>query len=271
MSSSNKKSAFSLTINDNPKLTGKADYLTCAKSWQWAFQSAKLWSIVDGKRKKPILRTEGEWSDSDVKAVGEWEEESRKAMFLLIQGVSSTLQPDIVAYETAAEAWPAMKDRFDKETPNTDISSLKNVLLNKFKIGQNIADDTNNFENDWNQLATQSKQAKESKKGSFHYITRLMCESSEFKGAVYRASLMDTHRDLCDTLAAWEQCDYVDIRDCFLSQATGKSETKEGDKALFVPNKRIQKPRESTWCRARGFKYDNHITTKCHKLQREKE
>ena len=54
----------------------------------------------------------------------------------LIQGVSSTLQPDIVAYDTAAEAWQAMKDSFDKETPNNDIISLKNVLLNDFKIGQ---------------------------------------------------------------------------------------------------------------------------------------
>ena len=63
-------------------------------------------------------------------------------MFLLIQGVSSRLQPDIVAYDTAAEAWQAMKDRFDKETPNTDIISRKNVLLNDFKIRQNIVDVT---------------------------------------------------------------------------------------------------------------------------------
>ena len=68
-------------------------------------------------------------------------------MFLLIQGVSSTLQPDIVAYDTAAEAWQAMKDRVDKETPNTDLISRKKVLLNDFKIGQNIVDHTTTFEN----------------------------------------------------------------------------------------------------------------------------
>ena len=97
-----------------------------------------------------------------------------------------------------------------------------------------------------------------------------MCESEEFKGAVYLASLMDTHRDLCDTFAAREQRDYVDVRDFFLSQAAEKSETKEGDKALFMPNKRIQKKQECTWCKARGFKFDNHITSKCHKLRHEK-
>ena len=107
MSSSDKKSSFSLTIKDYPKLTGKADYLTWAKSWQWAFKSAKLWSIVDGSRKKPKLRSEGQSLDSDIKAAGEWEEENTQAMFLLIQGVSSTLQPDIVAYDTATEAWQA--------------------------------------------------------------------------------------------------------------------------------------------------------------------
>jgi len=165
-------------------------------------------------------------------------------MFLLIQGVSSTLQPDIVSYETAAEAWQAMKDRFDKETPNTDIISLKNVLLNDFKIRQNIADHTTNFKNAWNRLATRSKQATDNKK-SFLYITRLMCESEEFKGAVYIASLMDTHQDLCNTLAAREQRDYVDVRDFFLSRAAEKAEPKEDDKALFVPRK-DQRKKECT-------------------------
>ena len=157
-------------------------------------------------------------------------------MFLLIQAVSSTLQPDIVAYDTAAEAWQAIKDHFDKETPNTDIISLKNVLLNDFNIGQNIVDHTTNFENAWNRLALRSKQVTKKEK-SFFYITKLMCESEEFKGAGYFASLMNTHRDLCDTLAAPEQRYYVDVRDFFLCRAAEKSETKEGDKALFVPTK----------------------------------
>ena len=264
MSSSDKKSSFSLRIKDYPKLSGKADYIPWAKSWQWAFKSAKLSSIVDGSRKIPELPSEGQSSDSDVKAAGEWEEENTQAMFLLMQGVSSTLQPDIVTYDTAAEVWQVMKDHFNKETPNSDIISLKNLLLNDFKIGQNIVYHTTNFENAWNRLATGSKQATKNQK-SFLYITKLMCASEEFKGAVYLASLMDTHRDLCDTLAAREQRDYVDVADFFLSRAAEKSETKEGDKALFVPNKWIQKKKECTWCKASGFKFDNHITGKCHK------
>ena len=109
---------------------------------------------MDGSRKKPVLRSEGQSSDTEVKSAGEWEEENTNAMFLLIQEISSTLQQDIVSYETAAEAWQALKDRFNKETPNTDIISLKNVLLNDFQIGQNIVDHTTNFENAWNRLVT---------------------------------------------------------------------------------------------------------------------
>lgn len=45
-------------------------------------------------------------------------------MFLLIQSVSTTLQPDIVAHELVAEAWQVRKDQFDKETPNTDIITV---------------------------------------------------------------------------------------------------------------------------------------------------
>jgi len=74
-------------------------------------------------------------------------------MFLLIQSVLTTLQPDIVAHEMVASAWQAPKDRFDKETPNTDIITLKNVLLTDFKTGQSVTDHTTSFENAWNRLA----------------------------------------------------------------------------------------------------------------------
>ena len=53
-------------------------------------------------------------------------------MFLLIQSVSSALQPDIVAHESVVDAWQVLKNRFDKETPNTDIITLKNVILTNF-------------------------------------------------------------------------------------------------------------------------------------------
>ena len=127
-----------------------------------------------------------------------------------------------------------MKDRFDKETPNTDIISLKNVLLNDFTIGQNMIDHTTNFKNAWNRLATRSKQGTKNEK-SYLYITKVMCELEEFKGVVYLPSLMDTYRDLCDTLAAREQRDYVDVRDFFLSRAAEKSEIrKETRHSLYL-------------------------------------
>ena len=63
----------------------------------------------------------------------------------------------------------------------------------------------------------------------------------------------------------------MNVEDFFLSRAAEKSETKEGDKALFVPNKRIQKEQECTGCRVRDLKFDTEITSKCHELRREKD
>ena len=177
-------------------------------------------------------------------------------MFVLIQGVSTTLQPDIVSNETAAEAWQAMKDCFDKDPQTPILFPSKSVLLKDFKIGQSIIVHTTNFENPWNRLATWSKQATD-KKESYLYSTKLSGESEEFEGAVYLASLMDTYRHLYNPLAAREQPNYIDIRDFFISLAAEKSETNEGDKSLFVTNQKTQKTRECTWCRARGFKSDN--------------
>ena len=150
-STNNKKSTFSLTIQDYPKLTGNADYLTSVKAWQWAFKSAKLWTRVNRIRKRPEVLSEG--ASTDTKPVEEWEEDNTNTMFLLIQSVSTTLQPDIVALETVAGSWQALKDRFDKETPKTDIITLKNVLLTDFKTGQSVTDHTTSFENAWNRPA----------------------------------------------------------------------------------------------------------------------
>jgi len=68
-STDNKKSAFSLTIKDYPKLTVKPNYLTWAKAWQWVFKSAKLWTIVNGIRKRPEVPSEG--TSTDTKLVEE--------------------------------------------------------------------------------------------------------------------------------------------------------------------------------------------------------
>jgi len=99
-----------------------------------------------------------------------------------------------------ADAWQALKDRFDKETPNTDIITLKNVLLTDFKTGPSVTDHTSSFENAWNRLVARSSTATGDGK-SFLHMTKLMCKSEEFKGAIYMASLMDSYPDLCNTLA----------------------------------------------------------------------
>ena len=137
-------------------------------------------------------------------------------MFLLIQSVSSALQPDIVVHESVADAWQALENRFDKDTPNTDIITLKNILLTNFDTSQNITDHTTSFENIWNRLAARSSTATNDNKFFLH-ITKLMCESEIFKDAIYMASLMDAYPDLCDTLAARGQQHYSEVRDFFLS------------------------------------------------------
>ena len=80
---------------------------------------------------------------------------------------------------------------------------------------------------------------------------------------------MDAYPDLCDTLAAHGQQHYSEVRDFFLSRAAEKAEKKDEEKAQFVPS-RNEKRNECTWYKKRGFRWDNHNTSKCHKMNKEK-
>ena len=79
---------------------------------------------------------------------------------------------------------------------------------------------------------------------------------------------MDTYPDLCDTLAARQQRQYIEVREFFLSRAAKKEEKKDEEKALLVSRRDNKK--EYRWCKKRGMKWDNHITSKCFRLNKEK-
>src|SRR5437588_113222 len=276
MTSDNKTShGFTLSVKDYPKLHGQSDYQDWAKAWEIAFKVTGLWSLVNGTKTKPASTTTtqavGEASSSkapeESEEVIEWERLNNEAQFFLIQAVDNTFLQDVTS-DTAATAWQALKDRFDKETATTSMMLLEAVIKTKLTPGKNISEHVSNFENAWNRLAKRCASSKGKSDDDFLAAFKSVTHSEAAKGTFFMCSVKDIYPDLCDMLAARKEDRYADIRSFFLDRAAEKSEKNGDDKALFVPK---SSNKECSWCKKRKRKFDNHSLNDCREMKREKD
>jgi hypothetical protein len=271
MSDKNSRAGFSISVKDYPKLHGQDNYQTWANAWEVAFNVLDLWEVVSGETKSPAVSAPAPAEGSSTgksKEVTDWKQKDVHAKFYLYQAVDSTFHADISASSTSHDAWKAFKDRFDKETPATNMILLEAIWKIKLSSNQTISDHTTKFETAWNRLAQRCANDRDSDGTTDEFRTAMKAwtQSEAVKGTVYMLSVNDVHPDLCDMLSARKTTRYVDVRDYFLGRAAEKTEIKEEEKVLSVPRQKLH----CTWCAARGKKSDNHTVAKCRGLQREK-
>lgn len=166
MPNTDKTSAHSsLQIKNPSKLLGQYNYLIWARTWKVAFRACQWWDIFNGNIVRPTNIKAGKTlaptepaeatSGTDTHAVEvsakEWDLINDQALHLLHTAVDSTILHNISIAETAAEAWPALKNLYDHETA-TSITLLKAVLDNKLKEGGFIQNHLENFSSNWNRL-----------------------------------------------------------------------------------------------------------------------
>jgi hypothetical protein len=258
MSSTNSStpSGFSMSVKDYPKLHGQEDYRTWANAWEVAFNVLGLWDIVNGTIMKPEEQEEPEGSSSTTgkgKAtatdIASWSSKNNLAKFYLYQAVDSTFHGDVSASETAHGIWQALKDRFDKETPATNMMLLEAIWKIKLSSGQNISDHVTKFETAWNRLAQRCANPRNSDgtTDQFRSVMKEVTQSEVVKGTIFMLSAKELHPDLCDMLAARKDERYTDVRDFFVSRAAEKSSGKEEEKVLFVPGNKGNGTGECTW------------------------
>ena len=80
---------------------------------------------------------------------------------MLNTAVDHTILPNIATLDTAANAWQALKDLYDRETPNTTITLLKTVLSRKLEDGASMHDHLTNFNNDWSRLRERTSSSRD--------------------------------------------------------------------------------------------------------------
>ena len=156
---SNLSASVSLKFNNLPKLLGQSNYILWANAWKVAFRANRWWSIISGELKKPTAKgkegTSSSESTSTSKSeitIDNWEVVNAQAHHMHNAAVDHTIQPNIATLDTAANAWQALKDLYNREMPNTTITILKTVLNRKLEDGASMHEHLTNFNNDWSRL-----------------------------------------------------------------------------------------------------------------------
>ena len=113
------------------------------------------WNTVSGEQKKPMAKGKGGTSSSERTStsgseitVDDWKIVSAQAHYMLNAAADHRILPNTATLDTAGNAWQALKDLYDRETPNTTIALLKTVLNRKLEDGASMHDHLTNFNND---------------------------------------------------------------------------------------------------------------------------
>ncbi|KAH0607011.1 uncharacterized protein H6S33_002999 [Morchella sextelata] len=126
-----------------PKLQGQSNYQTWASAWRITFDAVDWWEALSIENPD---ENDTELSKTEIK-------KARKQMHsLLISAVCEEIQPTVVSAENAFYAWKALKDLYDRVSPNTTITLLSRVLDTKMQEGGSLTEHLATFDANWNTL-----------------------------------------------------------------------------------------------------------------------
>ncbi|KAI0994280.1 hypothetical protein K3495_g13902 [Podosphaera aphanis] len=98
---------------------------------------------------------------------------------VILDAVDENLQTFVIDHPTAKETWGKLQQRFDRKTPSSTISLLKNITNLSLQEGESISDFLIVFNDTWNRLRNRSSSAKTPLAQTFRDLTH----SDDAKGA----------------------------------------------------------------------------------------
>jgi hypothetical protein len=112
-----------------PRLVGQSNYVLWAGAWRLAFKSVKWWNVIDGTTEKPTGEPDDpKESKTPENSQSTWAHVDVQSHAEIANTVEDHLLSTVIAAKSAAEAWKSFKARFDRDTANTTITQLKNLL-----------------------------------------------------------------------------------------------------------------------------------------------
>ena len=168
---------------------------------------------------------------------------------MLNTAVDHTILPNIATLDTAANAWQALKDLYDRETPNTTITLLKTVLNRKLEDGASMHDHLTNFNNDWSRLRERTSSSKDELGKSFLTLT----QSNHAKAAFLLVSLPESMNNIIDNLQTKANPTFGNVHARLLDLNANHTLPSKGEKAYWVQKSGADNnganSKECTWCK----------------------
>ncbi|KAI0998486.1 hypothetical protein K3495_g9710 [Podosphaera aphanis] len=170
----------------------------------------------------------------------------------------------ITSQPCVKDAWANIKAQFDRETPATTLSFLRNIVDLKLYENENVADHLNNFTNAWDRLYQRSLTSTSNVAKAFCEVT----SSDEVKGAFLLLSLPKSMDNIIENLATKDLIKYQDIQPKLLDLSVDRNVGEIDNKAYRASGQEIP---EFSWCKAKIFNYKGHTYRNCFKLKKHKE
>ncbi|KHJ30325.1 hypothetical protein EV44_g3205 [Erysiphe necator] len=186
-------------LENYPILTGSDDYQDWASTWEIGFDMMGLKEVLVGEIPQPQPKTTG-WE--------EWNYANKLLRGYLVSAVDKTLRNMVTTQLTAKDAWFNIKARYDRETPATTLSLLRNLVDLKLEENGNVADHLTIFTNTWDRLYQRSLSSTSNVAKAFRDVT----SSDEVKGAFLLLSLPKNMDYIIDNLATKDLIKFQDIQ-----------------------------------------------------------
>ncbi|KAH0609220.1 uncharacterized protein H6S33_001448 [Morchella sextelata] len=239
-----------LKFDGLPKLQGQSNYQTWASAWRITFDAVDWWEALSIENPD---ENDTELSKTEIK-------KARKQMHsLLISAVCEEIQPTVVSAENAFYAWKALKDLYDRVSPNTTITLLSRVLDTKMQEGGSLTEHLATFDANWNTLKSRCQSADHKLAQALLPLTK----SNEAMAAFLLSSLPKSMSNVVDNIQTKQDVTYEDVRQRL--QNLDEVAPQTGNKVLHTRSTTSDK--ECTWCKKRGQPYKGHEYTECRKLK----
>ncbi|KAH0602926.1 uncharacterized protein H6S33_007930, partial [Morchella sextelata] len=228
-----------LKFDELSKLQGQSNYQTWASAWRITFNAVDWWEALSIENPD---ENDTELSKIEIK-------KARKQMHsLLISAVCEEIQPTVVSAENAFHAWKALKDLYDRVSPNTTITLLSRILDTKMQEGRSLTEHLATFDVNWNTLKSRCQSADHKLAESLLPLTK----SNEAMVAFLLSSLPKSIGNVVDNIQTKQ--DNLD-----------EVAPQTGNKLLHIRSTISDK--ECTWCKKRVQLYKGHEYMECRKLK----
>lgn len=175
-----------------------------------------------------------------------WNTANKLLRGYLVSAVDRTPRNMITSQPVAKDAWANIKARFDRETPATTLSLLRNIVDLKLVENENVADHLTSFTNAWDRLQQRSLSSTSGVANAFQDVTL----SDEVKGAFLLLSLPESMNNIIDNLVTKDLIKYQDIQPKLLDLSADRNVIENENKAYPSTN---QEPIECSWCKVKKF------------------